>query len=591
MVSGRKLIGIRTITIYFILLLAVSTLTTTVMLVGVGLYDDVIWLTGGGPYENLIVDRNSRTIYSSRVSANLYESLARDPDIQYAYPISLALAVLNDETIVIRGLHPDDIIKLYGDRIIDGSIGSAGSTAIIGYRVASRHDLNLGDILYISSVNAPRAILLEVVGIYETGELWDYEIITSIDNVRRLTAQAPDTYTAIVIEGEYMLDKFLDELYILKINFPRAVDGSLILSDALGRIYKSVKLRDQTSINIELPYGYYNIYLKTHHLTSKLGDIFVKNNLTLNIDLHERVNLTIRAAEGVTIKLYDMDGVEIPMSGENHYILPPGTYIVDVNNRSFPVTLISDATLDLTERVSIKLYTLVITVTDNLGREINNYYLTIKDKYGDIIYSTESKRSILKIQLSEGEYEIAVSVGYIISKETVNIMGNSELKIRVPIHLTELGGSIIRELRSAWQAKNVDVASASLELIVGVTLGYYITLILLISILSSIVFIYIHRLYYEGTRKMVAALKNLNYRLGEIISYLATYPLMAILAAIPSSYPLGILIYKWITDNYIISIFSYGLPKPNNIAIVPALLIAIITWVMATYDEINRIRR
>lgn len=578
-----RVIGRRNILIYASLLTVALILANLTISISISTYDAVNWLIEGGKFENVIMDRNSRTVYTSQVSKAIYLSMKRDSRIQSLKAMVLSLVVICNETVILRGYEEDQARDEYGDHIIAGELKLKGPSALIGSWLARRYNLSVGSLIYIMPVKGGNPLILRVSGIYETGDLRDCEIVTNVRYAQMSSGIPRDAYSIISFKGPSDIISSINRTYSLEIKLPstRYNIRRVLILDSLERVCKIVDLGNNSVLKVNLPYGLYRVYIQQQKVLMEIYEILLNDNLKVSISRLGNVTLRIIYNESARLSLYYMNGTPIKESSaaknEKLYWLNPGMYMLRINDELVNIALVTDSIIDLTAKQVSEQYKLIVYVLDNLGEPIGNFNLQVSDERGRIIYFGEGQRSPVEVFLPKGRYRVSASYSNIITSKQVDLNESGvEVELRIPVNLREVSAKVLGEVESLKLVKGLDIPRTTLELLLGITLEYYLILIMILSIFAIMTLFFINKIYWENTGEIREILKKLNYTRWQIISKLLIYNLGITAMALMISYFVAKEIFMLMMKKHILMVLGYNLLHPGTTILIPiAILIAL----------------
>lgn len=137
-----------------------------------------------GEGEDIIViyDKMSRTPITGLVPAFLADRITTVDDVLACSPEVIAPSIVNGESIFIRGVIPEELLKINNVIITDGEMLSLKDSnyAIVGRRAAERLNLTVGDKILVIGVLTPTYLELKVKGVFTSNTPLDDEIIAPL---------------------------------------------------------------------------------------------------------------------------------------------------------------------------------------------------------------------------------------------------------------------------------------------------------------------------------------------------------------------------------------------------------------------------
>ncbi|MEM0314260.1 MAG: hypothetical protein QXQ41_06910, partial [Candidatus Bathyarchaeia archaeon] len=169
-----------------------------------------------GEEENVVAiyDRASSTPYTGLVPTHLAEKLARQDGVSACSPEALAPCVINGQAFFIRGVLPEEFMKITALEILDGEMLSSAdlSYAVLGLRAAERLGLKVNDRITVFSVMADRCLELTVKGVYQSNSPMDDEVLTPLHVGQWLRGAGYGYVTLIRVKTERLSDALYMEI-------------------------------------------------------------------------------------------------------------------------------------------------------------------------------------------------------------------------------------------------------------------------------------------------------------------------------------------------------------------------------------------
>lgn len=137
-----------------------------------------------GETDNLlaIYDKKSTTPFTGYISLQLATRLETIDGVTASSPEMITPAVIEDKSVIIRGIIPEEFSKLNPLILVKGETLQIGdlSHAIAGKRLAESLNIKLNDSILVQGVLAERYIELNVKGIFESNSALDDEILVPL---------------------------------------------------------------------------------------------------------------------------------------------------------------------------------------------------------------------------------------------------------------------------------------------------------------------------------------------------------------------------------------------------------------------------
>ena len=166
----------------FLALIAISTSISFTASIFMGIYDTTANLMGDGDENVLVIyGASARTPQTSIIPLSVYEKVEELEGVEAVSPEVVAMAVVGDKTVIVRGVDPEVIREFYDMRIIEGDDELRETfSALIGVRLARTLRLDVGDLVTLRSAFSNHFLELKIIGIYESGSYLDDELLTPI---------------------------------------------------------------------------------------------------------------------------------------------------------------------------------------------------------------------------------------------------------------------------------------------------------------------------------------------------------------------------------------------------------------------------
>lgn len=112
------------------------------------------------------------------------DELAASPEI-------VLLASIDSQSYLARGVDYEAFATVTDARLVDGTSPKTDREAVIGVKLAETLDIEPGDELVIGGTTEAAVTQVTVVGMYETTELEDHQLLVSLPTARHLTSVEP----------------------------------------------------------------------------------------------------------------------------------------------------------------------------------------------------------------------------------------------------------------------------------------------------------------------------------------------------------------------------------------------------------------
>lgn len=163
-------------------------LTLTSVLFSVTAFSFLSFYNGFASYvgeeENVVAiyDRRSSTPFTGLIPTYLTEQVNSIDGVFTSSPETITPCVVNNQSIFIRGIVPEEFVKLNNITLIEGNMLNLSNinTAIIGKGLAEKLNLKLNDEILVFSVLSEKHIQLQVKGICESNPIMDDEALVPL---------------------------------------------------------------------------------------------------------------------------------------------------------------------------------------------------------------------------------------------------------------------------------------------------------------------------------------------------------------------------------------------------------------------------
>lgn len=593
---GLKIAEPRLLVSYMLLLTILSAILAAVLAVGYGLYLNVLWIgSGGSTLTPIIVDANARTIYTSRVPLSTYISLSRDGNVGRIIPAVLAISIIKDRLITVRGMYSEDLKLEYGSAILEGLMLKEGGFALVGLKAAEALNLKTGELIYLTSVKSGRTLSFIVSGIYRFGDQRDYEIVVDIELARLLADMPPDSLSIIIApeaNRSYLEDK-LKAAFNFTIEYRLGFEATIILADSLGRVYREIEAYSNSIHSIIIPYGYYSIYAEINGKITFMNSTLVNKNTIISLgEPGEKITFRVPlSSKSFLIELKSLDGEVIEpeaiLEGCLIYRVGKGIYKLIYGNEIYMLNLFEDSVFTPSPTQPAE-YTLKVRVYDNLGRKVGGVILNIMNPEDNrIIYARLLEDGEGSLKLPPGKYRISASNSIVIMEKILELQNDTIIEFKLPALNRGTPSRIISELKRVKAMEGVDYAELSVKALLGLTIEHYAALYLSLIALTIISFIPVNIYYLSSIRERLKLLSMLGFKPKDIVLR-AGFPslLAALTASIAGSQLLNYLWGKLSLGDRIL-ILGYGLQHPAWWLTLLVIVAAVTLWICCFFKELN----
>jgi predicted lysophospholipase L1 biosynthesis ABC-type transport system permease subunit len=145
-------------------------------------YSSITSFVGENSSEILIYDRNARTPATSRLPASLFSKIASVNGVEAVSPEVIAIALIKDELVTVRGIDISLFSKIEKIEILYGRSLSLNDSfsIIVGYRLFERLGLKVNENILIKSLNTNEVLQLKLIGVFRTNDSLDEEALVPL---------------------------------------------------------------------------------------------------------------------------------------------------------------------------------------------------------------------------------------------------------------------------------------------------------------------------------------------------------------------------------------------------------------------------
>jgi len=134
------------------------------------------------------------------IPATLIDRIGGLKGVESISPEALSLVSVNDNILFLRGVDMQLFGSLTNLRLLEGVSELGQGKALVGVRAGRLLKVHAGDRLLAKSALAQRSASFSVTGIFETGEVFDDEIVTTVPSARFLRGLADNTFSLIRVK-------------------------------------------------------------------------------------------------------------------------------------------------------------------------------------------------------------------------------------------------------------------------------------------------------------------------------------------------------------------------------------------------------
>ena len=380
-----------------------------------------------------ILQRASRSIYTSRIPASVALSLDKLPSV-HAEALVTSMCYVSGSVLVARGTQS---ALTYASKLVSGSLlQSEGPWIILGERTAERLHARVGAILPVASSLQRTVQLLTVTAICRFSDLRDDEALVQERVARQLSDLPEGMVSAIVVRGltRERIESLLGRTYRLRVRCLSAVPGNLVVLEASGAAIRTLKVLKEVEESLELPFGYYVIMFESPYLYSTLGTILLDSDQVFqgSVKIEETPVLKVPGTRRPVLRR--SDGVEVePLRQGELWVFKasPGLYRLELGAETFVIPLFYTATFDPGAMTS-QTHPVRISVMWSDGSEATGCNLIVKKPGGDIVLSVMIPKGEARIDLPRGDYTVEAYEMPYLAHADLSVPTNEEIKLILP---------------------------------------------------------------------------------------------------------------------------------------------------------------
>ncbi len=172
-----------------------------------GILSVVYWLSysstayfGEDPDIYVLASNGSATVKQSKVPLALAPALTKMPGIDVVSPELFIYGIMNDRAVIIRGVLPQDFIRLQPLQILEGRWlqDSEVKGAVAGYNLARKLGLRVNDTYVLSGSEVDDFTEIKLVGIFQGRGMIDDDLLLNMKYARFLQEETREGYASIV---------------------------------------------------------------------------------------------------------------------------------------------------------------------------------------------------------------------------------------------------------------------------------------------------------------------------------------------------------------------------------------------------------
>lgn len=179
---GYKYVEGRRVMVFVVILVLSSMLFSMMAFSLLGFYRVFGGYLGGGNDIVVVYDRNSNTPFTGLIPIYLVENISSIKGVMAVSPEVIVPCVLKNESVFLRGIVPEDFVKLNQLVMVEGSMIRLDDldSIIVGKNLAERLDLKPGERVLVLSVFVNQYLELYVKGVFVSRSVMDDEILAPL---------------------------------------------------------------------------------------------------------------------------------------------------------------------------------------------------------------------------------------------------------------------------------------------------------------------------------------------------------------------------------------------------------------------------
>jgi ABC-type lipoprotein release transport system permease subunit len=179
---GYKYVEGRRVVVFVVILVLSSMLFSMMAFSLLGFYRVFGGYLGGANDIVVVYDRNSNTPFTGLIPIYLVENISSIKGVMAVSPEVIVPCVLKNESVFLRGIVPEDFVKLNQLVMVEGSMIRLDDldSIIVGKNLAERFDLKPGERVLVLSVFVNQYLELYVKGVFVSRSVMDDEILAPL---------------------------------------------------------------------------------------------------------------------------------------------------------------------------------------------------------------------------------------------------------------------------------------------------------------------------------------------------------------------------------------------------------------------------
>ena len=532
----------------------------------------------GGEREGIaILDRASRSIYTSRIPLSLALSLGKLPNVQVE-PIVTSICYVQGSAIVVRGVESTGAYTRWLSR---GRLPeSDGPWIVLGRRAAERIHAPIGQVIPVASSLARTIVLLTVAAVCDFGDMRDDEALVHEGIARQLSSIPSGMISAAIVQGtnREAIEKLVETNYKLNLKCASDLSGNLVVLDANGVPLRTSKVVDKLEESYELPFGYYTIVFQNQYLYSTLGTVLLKSDQSLEYSVRAEQRPVLKVSASKKPVLLRSDGVQVQASEEEGlwvFRSTPGIHRLELDSGAFMIPLFHSATFDPTILAG-KAYTTRVSVSWSDGNPASDCSLLVRTAEGRVVLSILVPQDNVKVDLPEGSYVIEAYKLPYSAQISISVPAVSDVKLILPSIKSNVE-KIPLQYYTFIKAMPIETISAfTLASISGISAALLIGLAFSIIFLFVMVLATVQRYLYLSAKTRLTVLSLLGasnrFLLGHIELPILAISLALVAATASISFVSNALLFSRLT------LFGHTIPHDPVMTLLFSATLTILVW-------------
>ncbi len=559
---------------FFVGLLTANLAFALIIEPGFGL--DLI-LRGGEKEGIAILDRSSRSIYTSRIPSSLALSLNKLPNVQ-AEPLVTSMCYVQGSAIVVRGV---ESTAAYAGSLSLGHLPeSGGPWIILGRRAAERIHPSIGQIIPIASSLARTIVLLTVAAVCDFGDIRNDEALVHEGIARQLSGIPSGMISAAIVRGtnRETIQKLVETTYKLNLKCASDLPGNLVLLEANGGPLRTSRVDGRLQESYELPFGYYTIVFQNQYLSSTLDTVLLKSDQTVEYIVKAEQYPVLKVSAAKKPVLFRWDGVPVEASPEEGLWIfrsIPGIHRLELDSGSFTIPLYHSATFDPTILTG-KTYATRVSISWSDGSPASDCTLLVRTAEGRVVLSILGTQDDTKLDLPEGNYVIEAYQLPYSAQISFSVPSVSDVKLILPSIKSNME-KIPLQYYTSIRAMPIETVSAfTLASISGLSAALLIGLAFSIIFLFAMVLATVERYLYLSAKSRLTVLSLLGASNRFLLRQIELPILILSLALAVITASISILSNTLLFSN--LTLFSHTIPHNPMMTLTFSITLAILAW-------------